>query len=936
MAAVTIVGKNTKIPANDSSPEAASYRKDVARKLVRENPDDRSEIYRPDGGISKQKLTAVASAIASEIRDNRTIMELLPDTKAIFTLMISTIKSPNTLIGSKLQWGPIEKPAGIDWEGDPSAIIQDWLDDKYHFDAKLSEILWNCFCWRGSHPILVLPESSIDAIINQDQTLVGESFATTAELNATLPYNLDGEITKVTNIGIVADSTLATPNLDSLETVDDYFKIALPKLFTVTDNIEIFHRPKVLMELSRRRLREATKSYRSRQNNIIGEYMSKKKEGKGETIPNALDAKEVFHSRQYKPRDLLTVTGTMPKDRSTGSGLVLDLPSESVIPMGLVSIVLLDGFGDPLSIDTCTSEYDSLKRGVDLGSPSGLGGGLVKTVRDNYAGTKDNVGLTGNRTLKDLTEMYGKVFDQYVRDILTGSSVAGNVEEMQLPDMERVHLIGLTRALKGQRTTIMVVPSDLITYFHYEKNELGIGISLLSKYKFLASQRITLRLANLLARVTNSVPRKEVLMHIDEDEREAEQVFEMMKTSCIDDMQNEYSIGKIDSRDIVTNFVRANTTIRGVHPDLPTHHMEVKDYTRALPEVDSKLDEELKADWCKALDTQPTLVDEFFKPEFAIEQITCNTMYTKSIIEKQVKIEPQITEHVRQLCYAMPQLYRRLKDGIKIKSKGEYTEDDVLTYIIESISITLPRPEQAEIETTFESYSNVSKYIIAAVEAIIDEDMVYRLMDGELVNSDSIKALRSQIEKLCLREFLVSGTTNTIRRLLEGGEEGEKGCDVSAMLKEHNETLINNLGDMAKDIIVRSTKLDDKLRQTRDDLLKELEELAAKKAALEEAANGGDTSEDTPPDDTTSSDEDGGNDEWGIGDLGGEPDGEGGDINTPPDTSEDDTSEDEKPTDEEEEDEEDKDKDKEEDNEEEEENTDEEVGGKNPWENITE
>ena len=81
---------------NEPGKDGDRYRKDVARKLVRENPDDTSSNYQPTPGMNKATLTKMATSIAAEIKDNRTIMELLPDTKAIFTLMVSTIKSPNT------------------------------------------------------------------------------------------------------------------------------------------------------------------------------------------------------------------------------------------------------------------------------------------------------------------------------------------------------------------------------------------------------------------------------------------------------------------------------------------------------------------------------------------------------------------------------------------------------------------------------------------------------------------------------------------------------------------------------------------------------------------------------------------------------------------------------------------------------------------------
>lgn len=846
-----------------TTPDIVKQRALIARKLVRANPDDTSSNYKPDGGMSKALLNKVAMTVASNIRDNRTIMELLPDTKAIFTLMVSTIKSPNTLIGSKLRFEDIEKPSGVSWEGSPTEIIEDWLTDVYEFDSKLSDILWDCLCWKGSYPILVLPETAIDNIINGKPTLAGEDFTGKGTYKPLLPFNLNGNLVQkeIKNIGIINDAAITaavqtpdTKSLPSIKTVSGLFEEVIKETIVFSDNIDIFKRPKIQKEFAMRNMAKSTNSYFEKDGAMVTN-----EDRKG----NKLRPTDIFGARRFKENDLLTLTGTNPEDKSFGTGIIVDLPPESVIPINdLVYAVLLDGVGNPLCMDNYTSEYESLKKGINFGDDTGLGGNLIKNVSDTYKGTVDAKELEGDYTAKALNEDYGKIFDRIIMDVLTGSDILGDADSFVLPDMEQIHTIGVMRALRGMHTTILIVPSHLITYFHYSKNNLGVGESLLTQNRFLASQRITIRLANQLTRITNSIPRREVLINIDEDEKEPAQIAEMMKTACIDDFQSEFSVGKIDSRDIITGFVKANTVVRAVHKDLPTHHMEVKDFVRSVTEVDSKLEEELRGDWAKALDTQPELVDEFFKPEFAVEHITRNTMYTKSTIEKQHKFEPQITRHVKQLCYYYPQLYNLLLTKLAIKP-GSHSEHDVLEYIIESISIKLPRPEQAELDSTFKGFKEVSSFITAAIESIVDEDMLYRVMDKELVNTDGLKAVRMQLEMLCRREWLTDGTVTIVRRLLDSSEDEAPAIDITALLNEHNDNVIKNLGDMVKTVMERTSDTNQMLESTREKLEQDIARLKEEKAAAEAEANptpeppvdesGSDVVDDgssTPPDDT--------------------------------------------------------------------------------------
>lgn len=181
----------------------------IISKLITSRGDDS---FKNDGKLSDvtpdlDYMLGISAEKAQEIDDNEAIMQLLPDFERISQILISYILSPKYLLKPELQYLP---PKNIFPQTVASQIVESiyrYVSRDYHLDNRLYGYLYDILFTKGAHPVAVIPEASLDEIINSDLETAQESYSYQLSLES-----LDSISTKLDNTVRVSKGFLGNPS----------------------------------------------------------------------------------------------------------------------------------------------------------------------------------------------------------------------------------------------------------------------------------------------------------------------------------------------------------------------------------------------------------------------------------------------------------------------------------------------------------------------------------------------------------------------------------------------------------------------------------------------------------------------------------------------------------------------------------------------------
>lgn len=112
------------------------------------------------------ELRRLSSDKARDITDADIVMQMLPDLELSSQILISSILSPKDLVSTELSFIPPETVCPPNIAGSITRVIKEYFSVNYKIESKLHRILKDILYETGSYVISVIPENSIDEIIN--------------------------------------------------------------------------------------------------------------------------------------------------------------------------------------------------------------------------------------------------------------------------------------------------------------------------------------------------------------------------------------------------------------------------------------------------------------------------------------------------------------------------------------------------------------------------------------------------------------------------------------------------------------------------------------------------------------------------------------------------------------------------------------------------
>lgn len=901
----------------------------------------RKNMRLPDGRV----LAHVANTTIGNIRDARNLFQVLPDMDYARQILISATISPGDLTDTKVLYSIKDTSMDSNLSGPLLRKVQEFFDNSYRIRPLLHPMLNDVLFETGSYPVLIMPESSIDRIINSENyggvsmesalgVLDGHLNEETDGNGNYVPWGILGNsstaaATKVDsytgvsfeNLSFGADRKLGLYNgavefkdmkvsLEQLLVDVEENKEARTKLteastkmvklveskgstMVVSDNLTILKRPMVVdakRKLAVRRIYGGKLHQRA-------SLESRAQAGDKDAARNlAAVERSMYQKRRYQHvpvQPLLThaQTGT----ETYGHPLVMHLPSESVIPIHVPGnpsehvgyYVMLDIDGNPINIASQTSYYDDIRS--QMNNVDSYASQIIQQARRGFDGT----GGMQNEIIDELGRVYSDTVERDLLARLRSGALSGNYE---LGKTENINRMMFSRHMKGQKTVMLFVPPEMMTYIAFDYNEFGVGKSVLEDGKILGSIRASIMLANTLATLNNAVGGKTVEIELDPEDEDPVSTVEFMLSEHAKVNSQGFSkiIGSTHPLGLADQIQNhgVNVVVSG-NTRYPETKFNVNQRDGQNKPVDAEFEETMRRRHIQMFGLSPEIMEGINQTDFATTVVQNNLMLLKRVIQSQEKFEPFLTDFVRRYVLNsgifLTEMRQLISDNKQYLPEHITTDpalgedinlqvDAFLYEFIEALTVGLPAPEVGDIKKSMESFDSYSEALDKVIDAYLNEEMF--AADSSIGMEElipNIKAVvKAEFQRRWLRHNNVMPELDVFNTVTE--EEGSPVFDLLETTAEHLDGLNNTIAEYVKKVVKAAKRR-----------AKVLEKLTTEKSDLEEAKNaatsggddgmgGGDGTDPTLDDGTGG---DGLDDGTGGDGLDGLDDGTGGDGTDP-------------------------------------------------------
>jgi hypothetical protein len=795
----------------------------------------------PNIGVFNQ----LSDKTTQSITDAQTVMQLLPDMELAAQILVSSILSPKDMMTTELTYSITEGLLPPDISAAMLEVARKGFEQDYKIKQLLPQMLRDILFETGSYAIAVIPENSIDEVINGTNRVAYEDLS--EHIN-----QIDGSVKPIGLLGPAVRSKPTTARLAgglAMEALENYeakldidCRVTLEGILpnkvdtylTVTDNHTLLKIPQLNQKIREERIR----------NNLGSKAMESL------SIKNKLNDRELtslmYKDRQFqfKPIGQLKTQEQLNR-RTVGNPLVLHLPSESVIPVyvpGCVEeqvgfFVLIDADGNPVSKAENVDHYRELSQ--RLNSNGSFPSAMLGRVKSMMSGFDHN----NNGHLDYTARAYGGMVEQ---DLLARlrNGVYGN--GVALAKKEEVYRIMFARALAKQHTQLLFVPVELMTYMAFKFTSDGVGKSLLEDMKILNSLRSMLMFANVMASLKNSIGRTEVKLKLDESDPNPQKTIEIAMHEIIRSRQQYFPLGMNSPTDLTDWLQRSGFefTFEG-HPGIPDVAVDFGQKSDTHVKPDTELEESLRKRAIMATGLSPETVDASFQTEFATSIMQNNILLSKRVMRMQEQFTPQVSDSLRKFMMHSESMQNDLRsilennfdklnleltesakikaaelneirkrnanntevaqesldqyametnqpiDGVAAREK-EHIVTEFLNQFIMNFEVSLPKPNSVTLENQMTALKTYKEALDAALDAYISEEFFTESTGGEIASE--VTAIKAVLKAYYVRQWMAeNGMLTEISSLTNVNSKGLPAVDVYQIQQSHIQNLTKAL-----------------------------------------------------------------------------------------------------------------------------------------------
>lgn len=844
------------------------------------------QITMPDAN----RLNNVANETARSISEAQTVLSMLPETELAAQILISSILSPKDMMTQELSYlaPPGILPSAV--AATVTAAIRDRFDTIYKIKQKLPRILREIIFLKGSYVAAVIAENAIDDLINRNSSISMESYKAALESEGlAAPHGILGNPDMAVDPSLkrrftVAD-TVYSPSLESM-TLNAYrpYKAALEtsqvlafkganvvnEFVKITDNPTILKAPALEQKLRRDNMSKVLGI------NSLKAGIESFKTNAGHKLDDRTLSNLIYKGRKSSIKSMEVVKTQNQLNRiSVGSPLILELPTESVIPVFTPGqeerhvgyFVMLDGTGNPVKLENFKDTYR------DLGNRFNFGNSQSSNIVNRLKELTEGFDCNNQMHLQNTVQTYGDMVEQDFLARLRNGMYQNGVSIARNEDFYRVML---ARTMAQQRTNILFMPVETVTYFALKYNQNGIGVSYMEEMKILNNLRAITMFTNTMAAIKNSISRVGVNITLDPDDPDPSSTKEIIMSEIVRVNQNSSPLGLNSPADIVHFLQRGQFQFRVTgHEGMPGVEIGFEESSTNYVKPDTDLEESLLKRSLMTLGLNSEIVNNGFNQETATSVVANNLMLSRRVMTIQDQLNPHLTDHHKKIMRVDEPLLdelraillrhyddlqideneikERLGDNANVKT---YVINVLLSDFIEGLEIMLPRPNTATQENQKSALQSFQELLEIALDAYINSDFFTDELAGKVAGSvDQIKAM---YKAHFTREFMAEhGIMPELSSIVTIGDDGSPELDLWDSQRIHMEKLTKSISKYISSIS-DSKKAADKVM---DDL----------ENTMPEGSSGFEGDSDTSGGDALDGGADG-----GLDGLGGDADGMGG------------------------------------------------------------
>lgn len=763
------------------------------------------------------EMRAMSSRISRDNVDAESVLSMLPDMELSMQILISAILSPKDMMTIELNFAAPEGLLPVELSSALLQLVSTHFDQVYKIKTQLPEILRKMLFTTGSYIAAVIPESSVDELINRHTPVTMESMQDV--------FNKDGTIQGLGLLGHGQAEQVESTEVKygiALEDFAEYsystaYNTKIPLLdkdgkvdgsnvldgVTVTDNPAILSYPRLQEKVRSDRIKNRLRKSNHLQVSLEAMKVTKLTDRE---LTSAIYKRGRVGLKQIERM----VTQEQAIRKTIGEPMLLELPSESVIPVMVPGqekkhvgyFVILDATGNPVRGKSNHDYYSELS---DRLSNTGSGS-MPSQLLSRVKGLTTGFDCSNNEHLDYATRVYADMVEQ---DLLARLRNGVYTNDVALARNQEIYRIMLARTLSRQQTQLLFLPVELVTYFAFDYNGDGIGKSLLTNMKLLNSLRATLMFSNVMQSVRNSIGLTDVNFKLDEDDPDPQKTIERMMNEVVRARQQAFPLNTSSPADIVYQLQRAGYqfTYEG-HPGLPDVKVAISERSTNYPLPDATLEENLRKRAIMATGLNPETVDTAFNGEFATSVVNNNIMLARRVMQKQDEFMPMLKDHLAKYMRASEVLITEMRDCIKghydkihidadtlaeMPGQGEYQKAMMIDYLVDQfiagIDATLPRPNTVTTANQLAALQSYIELLDIAIDGWINE----KFFTGEIVGtmSPAAESLKVIMRSYFVRKWMAdNGVMTELSEITQRDDKGKITLEFAEAQKSHLEGIM--------------------------------------------------------------------------------------------------------------------------------------------------
>ncbi len=755
--------------------------------------------------VEQNQIHNIVEINKDRMVDADNILQLFPDIELCIQILVSSILSPKDMVQASLLYKTDNLGLPEDLIFSLNEVVKDNIENYHKFKEKLPTIIRNVLFTKGSYISVVLPESTIDEIINSSSVSISREHYVEA-LNKLIVKDKNTNKSRTKHKGILdipfrnIDKELSVESLIT-HTINKTYDSSLcmlmedkkvvklfPDYIEITDNFELLKIPKLINVANEAKLESI----------LLGQ-----EEGK---IDISLEdnknkfSYEELHNKLFK--SLSTPTQTFIKintpdntrRKSLGRPLFIEAPPESVInvytpgdeteQVGHFFLIDMDGHfvthtKNRQYLEGLTSINSAMS--VTGSAPANMPSQLIDRAKNNLVGTNDKM-----PDIEYLNQIYSNIVET---DLVERIKNGLHGRDVVISNNQEIYRIMFARALANQYTRLVYIPSSLVTYYAFKYFNNGIGKSYLDDIKLLTSFRAAMLFAKVMGLIKNAINITHVDINLDPEDQDPYQTLEKASHEILKMRQLMFPLGINSPSDLVEWINRAGIefSFKG-HPGLPETSFDFS--TKKLDHVvpDDELDKILSDRSYMTFGLTPETVNSGLNnSEFATTVVSNNILLSKRIIVLSTILSKFITldcrKRIKYDTIVRDELEKVLKDNI-VKFEKDLTEEEaaefnqnrerfIKTFIneyIENLIVELPKPDTTSLRSLTQEYKDYKEAMTEAIDSWIDTELQSESIVGEV--STNIDSIKKNILALYLRRWQVEN--NYLPELAEMTSEDEE------------------------------------------------------------------------------------------------------------------------------------------------------------------